>query len=127
MRKHGFTLVELAIVIVIIGILAAVAIPAFVDLQTKAKENATRAGLGTIRSAIALSYADSLVNSPTPAWPTLVIVQGGTLFADNKVPTNPVASSATVVAACQAGAGWEYVFATHLADACSAAGAKLNY
>ena len=49
----GFTLVELVIVIVVLGLLGAVAVPRFIDFSDSAKEATTRDILGDVRSAIA--------------------------------------------------------------------------
>ncbi len=57
-RINGFTLIELMIVVAIIGVLAAVAIPKFAELVTKAKESKVKAGLGALRSAISIYYSD---------------------------------------------------------------------
>src|SRR5262245_45014450 len=54
----AFTLIELMIVVAIIGILAAIAVPKFADLVTKAKEGATKGSLGALRSALSIYYAD---------------------------------------------------------------------
>ena len=56
--KRGFTLIELMIVVAIIGILAAIAIPKFADLIRKSNEGATKGNLGAIRSALSIYYGD---------------------------------------------------------------------
>ena len=60
MRK-GFTLVELVIVIAILGILAAVAIPKYLNLVDEARESATKGALGGLRSAMAIFYAKEAI------------------------------------------------------------------
>jgi prepilin-type N-terminal cleavage/methylation domain-containing protein len=55
-RRNAFTLVELLIVVIIIGILAAVAIPQFGDSATDAKRASLDANLTTLRSALELYY-----------------------------------------------------------------------
>ena len=58
MTKKGFTLIELMIVVAIIGILAAIAIPQFANLVAKSQEGRCKANLGTIRSALSIYYGD---------------------------------------------------------------------
>lgn len=56
---RGFTLIELMIVVAIIGILAAIAIPRFADLINKSKEGNTKGNLASVRSALRVYYADT--------------------------------------------------------------------
>ena len=57
-KKSGFTLIELMIVVAIIGILAAIAIPKFAELIRKSGEGASKGNLGSIRSALSIYYGD---------------------------------------------------------------------
>ena len=62
-QQSGFTLIELIIVIVILGALAVVALPRFIDLQTEAERASAEGVAGAISSAYAINYAASLAGS----------------------------------------------------------------
>lgn len=57
-QQSGFTLIELVMVIVILGILSAIALPRFVDLQTQAQTAAEAGMSGAVKSAHAIAIAD---------------------------------------------------------------------
>lgn len=67
MNKKGFTLIELVMVIVIIGILAAVAVPKFVSLRKDAQRATCQSDVGAIRSALTAWYAQYNLNSTCPS------------------------------------------------------------
>lgn len=120
--KKAFTLIELVMVIVILGILSAIAIPKFVDLAGEAKQNATKSGLGAIRSVIAIEYAKN-ATSGTASFPTAITTD---LFADERIPTNKLndATGVAATAAVPSGTatstnGWWYISASGKAGAYS--------
>ena len=73
----AFTLIELMIVVAVLGILAAVAIPKMGGLIQRSQEGATKGNLGAVRSALTIYYADNGGHFPDgPAGDDTAIVQG---------------------------------------------------
>ena len=58
-RRNGFTLIELVMVIIILGVLAAVAIPVFVNLQSESNTAAEKGVIGGVRAGIVSYYIDT--------------------------------------------------------------------
>ncbi len=92
-KQKGFTLIELVIVIVILGILAATAAPKFLNLQADAKESTLQAVKASVETAMSVVYAKSLINgSEASATGTVTIDSAGTTV--NTVYGYPKAANA---------------------------------
>jgi prepilin-type N-terminal cleavage/methylation domain-containing protein len=65
--NYGFTLIELMVVVAVIGILAAIAIPMYANNIAKSQEGTTKGNLGTLRSALSIYYSDNSGEYPSPS------------------------------------------------------------
>ena len=68
--RNGFTLIELIIVMVILGIMAAVAVPRYLDSISNAEESAEDAVISAIRSGLKQAANDSLYTNGRASWPS---------------------------------------------------------
>lgn len=74
-KKKGFTLIELLIVVAIIGILAAIAVPNFLNAQLRAKITRAYSDMGAIATALDMYYLDANhypTSNYVESWPTRV-------------------------------------------------------
>ena len=81
--QRGFTLIEIIMVIVLLGIIAAIAIPKYIDLRTEAAD-ATAAGIvGAIVSSASIGYADLVTHNSDTTFPNFTELDSTYLQAQN--------------------------------------------
>ncbi len=85
-KQQGFTLIELVLVIVILGILAATALPRFVDLSTQARIASLNGLAGNIRSAAAIAKATQLAQGLGAA--ASISMETNNVTMANRYPTD---------------------------------------
>ena len=89
-RHAAFTLVELVMVIVIIGLLAAVVMPKFSDIQTEAQGAAEQATVAAVRSGINIAHMATLAQGGNTFPSTLDSAARGPASADNLLFTEVI-------------------------------------
>lgn len=122
-NKRGFTLVEILIVVIILGILAAIVIPQFTNASNDARNNSVSSTLQTLRSQIELFKIQHNDTPPatTGMW-TLLLNASNTTGTTNTTanatypfgpylqaaPVNPVNGQSAVATAAATNVGWVY-------------------
>ena len=81
--QRGFTLIEIIMVIVLLGIIAAIAIPKYIDLRTEAADATAGGIVGAIVSSASIGYADLVTHNTSSTFPDMTQLDGTYLQAQN--------------------------------------------
>jgi MSHA pilin protein MshA len=81
--QRGFTLIEIIMVIVLLGIIAAIAIPKYIDLRTEAADATASGVVGSIVSSAAIGYADLVTHNSSTTFPDISTLDTSYLSAQN--------------------------------------------
>ncbi|WNC72903.1 type II secretion system protein [Thalassotalea psychrophila] len=117
-NNKGFTLIELVIVIVILGILAATAAPKFLDLTGDARTSVMKGVQGSVNSAADIVHAKALITGQTADNDSTTYLEGTSISIDNGWPTADAAGIGSAIdlstdsGVSQSAAGSTWVF-TH--------------
>lgn len=93
-REKGFTLIEIVMVIILLGILAAVAIPRFIDMSGEAKKSSAKGVIGGARGSIAIAYANNALRGHA-GYPSVAALRNAMSGAG--MPANPFNNDTTIV------------------------------
>ena len=109
-RNRAFTFIEVMVVVVILGVLAAIVVPQFGGVTDQAKTAATEGGLGGVRAAIAGYRAKQLL-AGNPPYPTLEALTTAGTVMQTAMPVNPWNGKSGVQAVSQSQGEARAVFA----------------
>ncbi len=123
MRKSnqaGFTLIELVVIIVVLGILASVAVPKYKSIVAESKEAACKGALGGLRSGVSIYYANTAVTTGIATWPPIDSLRTVGAVMEHAIPPNPYQTNApdSIVTGVTKGTivgtrgGWAYLAST---------------
>ena len=109
MKRKGFTLLELMIVVAILGLLSVISIPKFAELLERSREGATKGNISALRSAISIYYSQN-----EGVWPVdLTTSFSNFIAAIPPAKATPLGNSTNVALVSAApvseGTGWAYL------------------